>query len=80
VDICSKGAITALPGDFREDFLAESAQMRPNSRMRSHYSNRNLPGDEVCLVHGTARTKGRSLNVQALKKNGRQVDGINHGP
>jgi hypothetical protein len=27
VNIGSDGAITALPGDFREDFLAKSAQM-----------------------------------------------------
>ena len=79
MDICSDGTIAALPGNFREDFLAKSAQMTSKEDGGSR-SKVNLPGDEFCLVLETARTKGRALNVQALVENGHQVDGINHEP
>ena len=79
MDICSDGTIAALPGNFREDFLTKSAQMMSKEDEWSR-SKVNLPGDEFCLVLKTARTKGRALNVQALVKNGHQVDGINHEP
>jgi hypothetical protein len=80
VDICSDGTITAFPGNFQENFLAKSAQMTSKFEDEGSRSKVNLPGDEFCLVFETARTKGRALNVQALVKNGHQVDGINHGP
>jgi len=50
VDICSDGAIAALPGNFRKDFLVESAHMTSKFEDEGPRSKVNLPGDEFCLI------------------------------
>ena len=81
MDICSNGAIRVLPCDLREGFLIESSEWhQQKTGIGVPRTKRTiLPGDEVCLVLETARTKSRSFDVQAVKEDGRKIDRINHG-